>query len=115
MSLGISTDLNDMYMKDSFSKSGSVDALKLKSKLENVNVDETTDEELMEVCKSFESYMIENMYKSLEKTIVNAEDKSGVSALDYLGDLLPKAYAESATDQGGIGIAKQLYDAMKRK
>ncbi|MBQ7706485.1 MAG: rod-binding protein [Lachnospiraceae bacterium] len=72
-----------------------------------------TDEEMMEACKQFEQYMIEQVYKSMENTIMRADDEKG----DYekmFGDMRVQQYAKTVTDQGGIGLAKQLYESMKR-
>ena len=71
-----------------------------------------TDEEMMDACKQFEAYMVEQVYKSMENTIMRADDEKG----DYekmFGDLRIQQYAQAVSDQGGIGLAKQLYEAMK--
>ena len=45
----------------------------------------------------------------------NDDDKSGTNHLDMFKDTLYQEYAEAATERGdGIGIAKQLYEQMKR-
>ena len=75
-------------------------------------MDQKDDEKLMEVCKSFESYFIEQVYKSMEKTIIRADEEKN----DYeemFGDLRIQQYAKKVSDQGGIGLAKQLYESMK--
>lgn len=84
------------------------------SNLEN-NLKKTlaTDDEMMQACKEFEAYMIEQVYKSMDKTIIRAdEDKNEYE--EYFGDLRTQEFAKLATDQGGIGLAQQLYEAMKR-
>ena len=71
-----------------------------------------TDEEMMEACKQFEAYMIEQVYKSMENTIMKSDEEEG----DYVkmfGDMRVQQYAQAVTDQGGVGLAKQLYEAMK--
>ncbi len=71
-----------------------------------------TDEEMMDACKQFEAYMVEQVYKSMENTVMRADDEKG----DYekmFGDLRIQQYAQAVSDQGGIGLAKQLYEAMK--
>ncbi len=72
-----------------------------------------TDEEMMEACKQFEAYMIEQVYKSMENTIMKSDEEEG----DYVkmfGDMRVQQYAQAVTDQGGVGLAKQLYEAMKK-
>lgn len=71
-----------------------------------------TDAEMMEACKQFEAYMVEQVYKSMENTVMRADDEKG----DYekmFGDMRIQQYAQAVYDQGGIGLARQLYEAMK--
>ena len=71
-----------------------------------------TDEEMMEACKQFEADMIEQVDKSRENTIMKSDEEEG----DYVkmfGDMRVQQYAQAVTDQGGVGLAKQLYEAMK--
>lgn len=84
------------------------------SDLEN-NLKKTlaTDDEMMQACKEFEAYMIEQMYKSMDKTIIRADEEENEYE-EYFGDLRTQEFAKLATDQGGIGLAQQLYEAMKR-
>jgi flagellar protein FlgJ len=77
------------------------------------NSENATDEELMEACKSFESYLLEQVFKGMEKTIIKDEDEEN----DYLaqfGDKLYEEYAKDASENGSIGIAQLLYESMKR-
>jgi peptidoglycan hydrolase FlgJ len=77
------------------------------------NKENATDEELMEACKSFESYLLEQVFKGMEKTIIKNEEEEN----DYLaqfGDKLYEEYAKSASESGSLGIAQLLYDSMKR-
>lgn len=89
--------------------SKSVKAEDLKHKLEN---SEATDTELMEACKSFEAYMIEQVMKHMQKTIPNNGEKN--IYLNYFGNMLNNEYANAATEKQELGIAQMLYDAMKR-
>lgn len=89
-------------------------ANQLQNSLENLK--NSTDEELMDVCKSFESYFLEQVFKSMEKTIM--EDKNSTSTsgyTTYFKDMLTQKYAENATKTGGYGIAQMLYESMKRQ
>lgn len=72
-----------------------------------------TDDEMMAACKEFEAYMIEQVYKSMEKTIIKADEDENEYET-YFGDMRIQQYAKSVVDQGGVGLAQQLYDAMKR-
>ncbi len=78
--------------------------------------DDTTEEELMDACREFEAYFIEQIYKGMEKTVMKAEDEeSSGSYLEYFQDMQTQEYAKLASQQGnGIGLASQLYEQMKR-
>ena len=75
---------------------------------------DATDEELMEACKSFESYFIEQMYKGMEKTIMKDEDEEENDYVSNFKDTLYQGYAEMSVEKGEFGIAQLLYESMKR-
>lgn len=109
---GISSSLNNIYGTSTGSQTK---AEQLSDKLKNSDYSKATDEELMNVCKEFESYLVEQMFKAMEKMVPEREDNpSSVSALDYFGDMLTRQYASNATEQGSLGIAETLYEQMKR-
>lgn len=77
------------------------------------NSSDATDEELMDACKSFESYLLEQVFKGMEKTVMKSDDEEN----DYMaqfGDTLYEEVAEDATESQGLGIAQLLYESMKR-
>lgn len=86
---------------------------KLEEALKNTKESESTDEELLEVCKSFETYFVEQVFKEM-KSSVHSSDEEG----DYMkvfGDMLTQGYAEQASERGELGIAQMLYESMKRQ
>ena len=101
--------------KDYSSYINSASADSLKSKLSNV--DSEGDEKMLEACKEFEAYMIEQVYKQMEKTTkMFSDDKDSSTSYDTMfGDMRVQEMAKRATDQGGIGLAQQLYESMKRQ
>jgi flagellar protein FlgJ len=84
----------------------------LKDKLGNIN--NATDDELMEACKSFEAYMLEQVMKEMRKTVRFDQDEEKNPYLEQFEDILYEEYAKSAAEDKGIGIAQMLYEAMKR-
>lgn len=103
-------DVSSMY--DTYASSiSSTSASSLKDSLESVNQD-SDDEELMNACKSFESYFVQKIIQQAEET-VKSDDEEG-EYLKYFGDTLTQAYADAITDSGEIGLAQQLYDSMKQ-
>lgn len=82
-------------------------------KIEKFDISSADDVEMMEACKEFEKYMVEQIYKAMEKTVMRADEEKN----DYeemFGDMRVSQYAEKVVDQGNIGLAKQLYESMKR-
>lgn len=100
------------YYTSDIASASSVSADKLEESLTSTNLENATDEELMDVCKSFESYFIEQIFKEMKKS-VKSEDDEG-EYMQYFGDVLVESYAEEATEAGGIGLAQMLYESMKR-
>lgn len=85
-------------------------AEKLENKLNGIGKD-TTDEELMEACKSFESYMVEQVIKASQATIHTEEDEGEYFSM--FKDQLYQSYAQMITDSGSLGLAQQFYDNIK--
>jgi len=83
---------------------------KLESKLSNL--DTSGDTELMDVCKSFETYFVEQVFKEMKKTVPTTEEEN--EYMSSFGDMLNEKYAENVTDSGSMGIAQMLYESMKR-
>lgn len=83
----------------------------------NSDLSTATDDELMDVCKEFESYFVEQMFKEMKKTVPETEDSSDsstASMVDYYNDEMTKEYSSMATESGSLGLAQTLYDQMKR-
>lgn len=85
---------------------------KLESAQSGINAKDSTDEELMDVCESFESYFVQKVFEEMKKTVHSSDDEN--KYMQYLGDIYTEAIADEATKSGGIGLAKQLYESMKR-
>lgn len=103
-------NISNQYTKDS------VSAGKLEENLKS-DYSKASGEELMNACKEFEQYFVEQVFKEMRKTIPKSEESSGYMSTmkDYFEDSLYSEYAKSMTEQGdGVGLAKQLYEQMKR-
>ena len=98
--------LNNMTNPTSTSQ---VNADKLSDNLKNIKR-EASDEELMDACKSFEQYFVEQVMKEFTKTLEEFEDNK---YMDMFGDTLISEYAEKVTDSSNLGIAQMLYESMK--
>lgn len=89
------------------------------NKLQKVNPEDyanATDDELMSVCKEFEAYFVEQVFKEMQKTIPESESSSGSSSslVDYFKDQTTQKLASDATAQNGLGLAQMMYEQMKR-
>lgn len=75
-----------------------------------------TDEELLDVCKQFEAYFMEQVFKQMEKTIIKDEEssQSTTALVDYFKDSALQDLTNTAADTQGLGIAQMLYEQMKR-
>lgn len=105
------------YYSDYYSQATNASASALENTLGKVD-HQTTEAGLMEACKEFEAYFIEQIYKGMEKTIMKAEEEESGTAgqyMNYFGDMQIQEYSKVAAEQGGgIGLASQLYEQMKR-
>lgn len=76
-----------------------------------------SDEELMDVCKEFESYFLEKIFDTMidsTKLFSGKEESSYASKMvDYFKDTAVQTIASQATEQGTLGIAQTLYEQMK--
>jgi len=104
---------NDSYITAALSNSsGTAKTSDIENKL--ANLDTENDEELMEACKSFESYFVEKVFERTREAMIGDEEEKNEYE-EYFGDMLYKEYAEKITDSGQLGIAQMLYDSMKKK
>ena len=104
-------DFNSVYGKTSATSSTSAD--KLVNNLDNLDVEDASDEELLDACKSFETYFIEQVLKEAKKTIKDEDEKEN-QYLEYFGATMVHEYAEMISESGDLGIAQSLYESMKR-
>lgn len=84
------------------------------NKLENTlnsDVANSSDEELLEACQSFETYFVEQVFKAMEKTVMSTDDNEYT---EMFGDMLTKEYADGISKRSELGIAQMLYESMKR-
>ena len=103
--------LSNQFVSSDYSQATSA----LKDKLDNTDFSGASDEELMEACKSFEAYFVEQAFKGMEKMIPKDEESSSTSYTDMFKDKLYQEYADAATERrDGLGIAQMLYEQMKR-
>ena len=78
------SNITGMY-GDMYSNAANQSASKLQDKLEGADYSKASDAELMNACKQFEAYFIEQMYKGMMKTVPQSEETSNYtsSIMDY--------------------------------
>lgn len=72
-----------------------------------------SEEELMDVCKEFEAYFLEQMFKAMRNT-VSKDEESNSSTYGMFEDNLYQEYAKQSAENGQLGIAQTLFEQMKR-
>ena len=92
-------------------------ASSLQNKLENSS--ESVDEkELMDACKEFEAYFMEQVFNSMLETtkVFSDEDENGYASkmVDYFKDFAGQELCDKVTDGSGLGLANTLFEQMKR-
>lgn len=124
-------NLNSIYANSTYTNQTTNS---ISSKLNSTDFSKASDDELMEVCKDFESYFVEQMLKSMAKMSsvdgsnsdniyaslfgVTEDSDSGMNTLSsYFGDELMSSMADKVVENQsgkGLGIAQTLYEQMKR-
>lgn len=109
------SNIAGMY-SDAYANAANQSASKLKDKLSGADYSKATDDELLDACKQFEAYFVEQMYKGMLKTIPESENTSNYTntLMDYYKDQMIQSIAEETTKQSGLGLAQMLYEQMKR-
>ena len=116
----LSSGVNSLYTSNT-GATGTAASKALEKALSSTDLSNASDEKLLEVCQDFESYFVEQVFKSMEKMVPKDEDSSTSSSsnslTDYFKEELVSQYASDATKSNGgkgLGIAQMLYEQMKR-
>ena len=76
----------------------------------------STEEELMEVLKDFESYFLEQIIKKMKDTFTDEDEESSVASqyTDTFMDYAIEEVADILLDEVGGSMTQQLFEQMKR-
>lgn len=110
--MAISIGGDSIYLQ-SMQNASAAKTEKLSSSLNSIEKGTATDAELMEACKEFETYLVEQVIKSTRSAMLDDEDSQG-EYMKMFGDRMNQSYAEMLTDTADLGIAQMLYESMKR-
>ncbi len=103
-------------LTDVMRNNASANTSELKSSLSGIS-SESTDEELLQVCKDFESYFVEEILKEVKENMVPKEEDedSSLSTLrDFHMDSVMEMVADEMVDEVATGFTQQLFEQMKR-
>ena len=108
------SSITSMY-SDIYANASSQTASKLENQLKT-DYSKAEDEELMDACKQFEAYFLEQMFKEMMNTIPESESTSGStsSMVDFYKDQMIQNIASESVEQNSLGLAQMLYEQMKR-
>lgn len=109
------SDVASMY-SNTYASAANQTAARLQNTLDSANYSAASKDELMDACKQFEAYFVEQMFKAMMKTIPSDSNTSNYTStmMDYCKDQMVQSMAEENTTQGGFGLAQMLYEQMKR-
>ena len=111
------SNVTSMYA-DTYANASNQAADRLQDKLNGADYSKATDKELMDACKQFEAYFLEQMFKAMQKTVPNYSTEgmtgSSSSLMDYYKEQMIQQVAADTTEQSSLGLAQMLYEQMKR-
>jgi flagellar protein FlgJ len=109
--------ISSVYSDYLTSQASSSKTSSLTSKIESAATSDD-DEELMEACKEFESYFVEQVFDAMLETtkVFSDDDDDGYASkmVDYYKDFAVQSLCDQITESDGIGLANTLYEQMKR-
>ena len=109
--MGMTIDPSTLYNSEYYKTS--TQASQLQEKLNSSDFSNASDDELLSVCKEFESYFVEQIFKGMEKMIPQ-DEKSSTNEVEMFSDMMYQDFASKATKHTDFGIAQKLYEQMKR-
>ncbi len=86
----------------------------LKNQIKKADGSNASEQELMDACKTFEAYFLEQVFKEMMKTVPESEDATNQKLVDYFKDSAITELAEQSADTQGLGLAQELFEQMKR-
>lgn len=92
-------------------------ASRLDGQIRKTDYTKSSDDELLAVCKEFEAYFVEQMFKEMQKTVDVFKDEDSDpngNLVDFFKDNAIQELAGLQTEREGLGLAQMLYEQMKR-
>jgi len=123
---GIGGSLNSSYLDYVFSEYSATQTNKLTQTLQSISSTSTSsaeeiDDELMDACKDFEAYFLEQIWKEMYKSVElinSSDDDSSDSSVDslvsYFRENTFSDIASQTAETSSVGLAQMLYENMKQ-
>ena len=107
--------MNNGYI-DYLSNAAKTDSADKMQKSLNADYKNATDDELMDVCKQFEAYFVEQVFKEMRNTVPDISGATGANKnlMDFYYDNMIQEMAAESTEKNSLGLAQTLYEQMKR-
>lgn len=110
----MSLSIDNTYFTNYATSASDVSADKVSGSIQNAS----TDDEMMDACKEFEAYMVQQMFKNMQeaaKIFSDDEDDDSNDYVDMFSENYLQTISENMVNSGqGIGLAEQLYNSMVR-
>ncbi|MGN1180967.1 MAG: rod-binding protein [Suilimivivens sp.] len=110
-------DIGNINAYTEYLSTRNTSANRLSDTLDKTDYSKAEDDELLDACKQFESYLLEQVFKEMEKTVDCFKDEDSDpndTLVDYFKDNTLQELASTSTENQGLGIAQMLYEQMKR-
>ncbi|MCR5398630.1 MAG: rod-binding protein [Lachnospiraceae bacterium] len=110
------SNITSIYSEYAAQTAKDVQADKLKSVAKDAG-SAATDKELMDACKQFEAYFLEQVFKQMSKTVNiggTFNDQPTSNLVDFFKDNTIQELATKSTETNSLGLAQMLYEQMKR-
>ena len=78
-------------------------------KYKNMNPEKLSKDELLKVCREFESLFINQIFKSMRKTVQKSGWLDGGLKQEIFEDMLYEEYSKAIAHSGGIGLGDMVY------
>lgn len=108
---GISSLYTDYMTSQSASEA------QLNNTIKTTDYSKADEDELLEACKQFEAYFLEQVFKEMEKTVDCFKDEDSDPnnhLVDFFKENAVQELAATSTEIQGLGLAQMLYEQMKR-
>ena len=114
--MSLSIDGMASMLNTSNANMNNYNADKVQNSLNSVSTS-TSEDELLQVCKDFQSYFIEEVIKEIKNDMTEEDeeaDSSVATLTDYHMDSAIELISDQVLDQSGASFTQQLYEQMKR-